>query len=34
MLRHGDVNMKALKKLIVKFKDQLEPYRIKQPQNN
>ncbi len=31
-LRDGDVNLKALKALIVKFKDELEPYR--QPQAN
>ena len=34
MLRQGEVNLKALKGLIIKFKDQLEPYRILQPQNN
>jgi hypothetical protein len=34
MLRQGEVNLKALKSLIIKFKDQLEPYRILQPQNN
>jgi hypothetical protein len=26
MLRQGDVDMKALKVLIIKFKNQLEPY--------
>ena len=28
MLRQGEVNLKALKGLIIKFKNQLEPYRI------
>ena len=27
MMRKGEVNLKALKELIIKFKDQLEPYR-------
>jgi hypothetical protein len=26
MLRQGEVNMKALKELIIKFRNQLEPY--------
>jgi hypothetical protein len=30
MMRKGEVNLKALKELIIKFKNQLEPYR-KQP---
>jgi hypothetical protein len=34
MLRQGDTNMDALKKLIIKFKDLLEPYRIQPSQNN
>jgi hypothetical protein len=34
MLRQGEVDLKALKRLIIKFKDQLEPYRILQPKNN
>lgn len=34
MLRQGDTNMDSLKKLIIKFKDQLEPYKISQVQNN
>lgn len=29
MLRKGEINLDALKKLIIKFKDQLEPYKIK-----
>ena len=33
-LRNGDVDLKALKELIVKFKDQLEPFRLPQRQNN
>ena len=28
MLRNGAVNMKALKELIIKFKNQLEPYKL------
>ena len=28
MLRNGEVNMKALKELIIKFKNQLEPYKL------
>jgi len=32
MLRNGEKNMDALKKLIIKFKDKLEPYR-KEPSN-
>lgn len=31
MLRQGEVNMKALKELIIKFKDQLEPYKKFEP---
>jgi Glycosyl hydrolases family 2, TIM barrel domain len=34
MLRKGGVDMKALKELIVKFKDQLEPYKIQPAQRN
>jgi hypothetical protein len=34
MLRQGEVNMKALKELIIKFKDQLEPYKKLPAQNN
>ena len=34
MLRQGEVNMKALKELIIKFKDQLEPYKVFQEKNN
>jgi len=34
MLRRGEVDMKALRELIVKFKDQLEPYRIPAAQRN
>jgi hypothetical protein len=34
MLRQGDANLDALKKLIIKFKAQLEPYKILQPQKN
>ena len=34
MLRQGDTNMDSLKKLIIKFKDQLEPYKISPVQNN
>jgi len=33
-LRNGDANLKALRELIVKFKDQLEPFRLSQQQNN
>ncbi len=33
-LRNGDVNLKALKDLIIKFKEQLEPSRLPQPQDN
>jgi hypothetical protein len=33
-LRNGDVNMKALKELIIKFKKQLEPFRLSQRQDN
>ncbi len=34
MLRQGDENPKALKELILKFKDQLEPYKIPQEKKN
>jgi hypothetical protein len=34
MLRQGEVDMKALKELIVKFKDQLEPYKKSSAQKN
>lgn len=34
MLRQGEVNLKALKGLIIKYKDQLEPYKLIQPHNN
>ncbi len=34
MLRQGDVNMDSLKKLIIKFKDLLDPYRIPPAQQN
>jgi hypothetical protein len=34
MLRQGEVNMKALKELIIKFKDQLEQYKVLHKQNN
>jgi hypothetical protein len=34
MLRQGEANLKVLKKLIIKFKDQLEPYRILPAQSN
>ena len=34
MLRQGDTNMGALKKLIIKFKDLLVPYKLPQPQSN
>ena len=33
-LRQGETNMKALEALIVKYKEQLEPYRLQQPQKN
>ena len=33
MLRHGDTNMKSLKELIIKFRDQLEPYKLPQQKN-
>lgn len=33
-LRNGDVDLMALKELIVKFKDRLEPFRLPQRQNN
>jgi len=34
MLRKGEVDMKALKGLIIKFKNLLEPYMIIQPIKN
>jgi hypothetical protein len=34
MLRQGETKMEALKELIIKFKEQLEPYKIEPPQNN
>jgi hypothetical protein len=34
MLRQGEVDMKALKELITKFKDELEPYKKPLVQNN
>jgi hypothetical protein len=34
MLRQGEVDMKALKELIVKFKGQLEPYKKSSAQKN
>jgi hypothetical protein len=34
MLRQGEVDMKALKELIVKFKSQLEPYKKSSVQKN
>ena len=34
MLRQGDVNIKALKELITRFKEQLEPYRLQPVKNN
>ena len=34
MLRQGEVNMKALKELIIKFKDQLEPYKVLHKRND
>jgi len=34
MLRQGEVNMMSLKELIIKFKDQLEPYKVFQKNNN
>jgi hypothetical protein len=33
MLRQGDTNMKSLKELILKFRDQLEPYKLPQQKN-
>jgi hypothetical protein len=33
-LRNGDVNLKDLKELIIKFKDQLRPFRLPQPRND
>jgi hypothetical protein len=33
-LRNGEVNLKDLKELVVKFKDQLGPFRLSQPKNN
>jgi hypothetical protein len=34
MLRHGEVDMKALRELIIKFRDQLEPFKKPPVQNN
>ena len=34
MLRQGEENMKALKELIIKFKDQLEPYKVYKEKKN
>ncbi|MGO9482937.1 MAG: glycoside hydrolase family 2 TIM barrel-domain containing protein [Candidatus Kryptoniota bacterium] len=34
MLRQGEVNIEALKKLIIKFRGELEPYKIQQAQGN
>ncbi len=34
MMRKGEVNLKALKELIIKFKNQLEPYRKLPAQSN
>ena len=34
MLRKGETNMEALEKLIIKFKDQLEPYKISPVQSD
>ncbi len=34
MLRKGEVDMKTLKELIVRFKGQLEPYKIPVAQRN
>ena len=34
MLRQGEIKMEALKELIIKLKNQLEPYKIVPPQNN
>jgi len=33
-LRQGDVNLQSLKELIIKFKDQLTPYKIQPAQKN
>ena len=33
-LREGDINLIALKELIKKFRDELEPYKLPQPQKN
>lgn len=33
-LRQGDVDMKALKELIIKFKDKLEPYKAQSAEDN
>jgi hypothetical protein len=34
MLRQGAGSLEALKELIIKFKEQLEPYKISPAQNN
>ena len=34
MLRQGEVNIKALKELIIKFNDKLEPYKVTPSKNN
>ena len=34
MLREGETNFKNLKELIIKFKNQLEPYKIIPAKNN
>jgi hypothetical protein len=34
VMRQGEVNLKALKELIVKFKNQLEPFRIVPAKSN
>ena len=34
MLRKGEADLKALSELIVKFKDQLDPYKIQPAQRN
>ena len=34
ILRQGEINLEALEELIIKFKDQLEPYKLPPAQNN
>ncbi len=34
MLRQGEVDFKALKELMIKFKDELEPYKLPHARNN